>query len=68
MGLWACSGHVPNALSMLAGPERGYLQCAALCFGYMLDLDDSTAVGRPAGHLRAGRSAGFLDSGGTRGT
>ena len=44
MGLWACSGHVPNALSMLAGPERGYLQCAALCFGYMLDLDDSTAV------------------------
>jgi hypothetical protein len=25
MGLWACSGHVPNALSMLARPDRGYL-------------------------------------------
>jgi len=44
MGLWACSGHVPNALSMLARPERGYLKCAALCYGYMLDLDGSTAV------------------------
>ena len=44
MGLWACSGHVPNALSLLAHPERGYLKCAALCYGYMLDLDGSTAV------------------------
>ena len=44
MGLWACSGHAPNALSMLARPERGYLKCAALCYGYMLDLDGSTAM------------------------
>ena len=44
MGLWACSGHVPNALSLLAHPERGYLKCAALCYGFMLDLDGSTAV------------------------
>lgn len=44
IGLWACSGHVPNALSLLAHPERGYLKCAALCYGYMLDLDGSTAV------------------------
>ena len=44
MGLWACSGHVPNALSLLAHPERGYLKSAALCYGYMLDLDGSTAV------------------------
>ena len=44
MGLWACSGHVPHALSLLAHPERGYLKCAALCYGYMLDLDGSTAV------------------------
>lgn len=44
MGLWACSAHVPNALSLLAHPQRGYLKCAALCYGYMLDLDGSTAV------------------------
>ena len=44
MGLWACSGHVPNALSLLAGPERSYLKCAALCYGAMLDLDGSTVV------------------------
>ena len=44
MGLLACSGHVPNALSVLARPRRGYLKCAAFCFGYMLDLDGSAAV------------------------
>ena len=44
VGLWACSGHVPNALALLAHPERGYLKCAALCYGYMLDIDGSTAV------------------------
>ena len=44
MGLWACSGHVPAALSLLAHPERDYLKCAAFCYGYLLDLDDSTAV------------------------
>ena len=44
MGIWACSGHVPNALSLLAHPDRGYLKCAALCYGFMLDFDGSTAV------------------------
>ena len=44
VGLWACSGHVPNALALLAHPERGYLKCAALCYGYMLDVDGSTVV------------------------
>ena len=53
LGLWACSGHVPNALSMLARPERGYLKCAAFCYGYMLDLDGSTAV------VNAARQYGF---------
>jgi hypothetical protein len=44
IGVWACSGNVPNALSLLieASPR---LACAALCYGYMLDLDGSTAVG-----------------------
>ena len=44
MGLWACSGHVPNALSLLARPKRTCLKCAALCYGAMLDLDGSTVV------------------------
>ena len=29
---------------MLASRERAYLKCAALCYGFMLDLDGSTAV------------------------
>ena len=29
---------------MRTHPERGYLKCAALCYGFMLDLDGSTAV------------------------
>ena len=44
IGVWACSGNVPNALSLLmeASPR---LACAALCYGYMLDLDgQGTAV------------------------
>ena len=43
IGIWACSGNVPNALSLLieASPRPA---SAALCYGYMLDLDGSTAV------------------------
>jgi hypothetical protein len=43
IGLWACSGHVPNALSLLMN-GRGVVKCAALCYGLMLDLHGSTAV------------------------
>ena len=53
--------HVPNALALLAHPERGYLKCAALCYGYMLDLDGSTAV------ADAARQYGFANPC-TRGT
>ena len=60
MGLWACSGHVPNALSMLARPERGYLKCAAFCYGFMLDLDRSTAV------ADAAKQYGFANPGSSR--
>jgi acetyl esterase/lipase len=44
IGVWACSGNVPNALSLLmrAGPD--VLRCAVLCYGYMLDLDGATGV------------------------
>jgi hypothetical protein len=37
MGLWASSGNVPNALSILMDKNRDYLKCAVLCYGYMLD-------------------------------
>ena len=44
IGVWACSGNVPLALSVLMQESREYLKCAVLCYGYMLDIDGSTAV------------------------
>jgi hypothetical protein len=41
IGVWACSGNVPNALGLLA---RERLACAALLYGYLLDLDGTTSV------------------------
>jgi len=41
IGVWACSGNVPTALSILMQePSR----CAVLCYGFMLDLDGSTGI------------------------
>jgi hypothetical protein len=40
LGLWASSGNVPLALSLL----RNGATCAALCYGYTLDLDGYTEV------------------------
>lgn len=48
IGLWACSGHVPNALSFLMREDSGYLKCAALCYGYMLDMEGSTGIAEAA--------------------
>jgi hypothetical protein len=48
IGVWACSGNVPNALSILMGEGRDYLKCAVLCYGIMLDLDGSTDVAESA--------------------
>jgi acetyl esterase/lipase len=45
IGLWAASGNVPVALSVLAQED---LRCAALCYGYMLDLGESTHVAAAA--------------------
>ncbi len=39
IGLWACSGNVPNALSVLLQPGRDYLKCAVLSYGMMMDLE-----------------------------
>ncbi|HLG59148.1 MAG TPA: alpha/beta hydrolase [Vicinamibacterales bacterium] len=44
IGLWAGSGNVPLALSLLMQDEREYLKCAALCNGFLLDLDGATGV------------------------
>ena len=52
IGVWACSGHVPMALSVLMGQYREFLKCTALCYGYMLDLDGATGVAEAAAAWR----------------
>jgi hypothetical protein len=48
IGVWASSGSVPLALSVLMGEGRNYLKCAVLCYGYMLDLEGFTGVAEAA--------------------
>jgi len=65
IGLLASSGNVPLALSVLMREPRDYLKCAVLCYGYMLDLEGSTAVAEAAKMFRfanpcAGRSVDDL--------
>jgi len=48
IGVWACSGNVPNALSLLIKEGSDYLKCAVFCYGLMLDLDGSTNVAQAA--------------------
>jgi hypothetical protein len=65
IGLWACSGSVPLALSVLMQPGLERSRCAVLAYGYTLDLDGSTAVAEAArmfGFVNpaAGKSAGDL--------
>ncbi len=52
IGLWASSGHVPTALSVLMGEAREGLRCAALCYGVTLDLDGSNGVAEAAAMFR----------------
>lgn len=44
IGVWACSGNVPNALSVLLSEAGGGLKLAVLFYGYMLDLDGAENV------------------------
>jgi len=44
IGVWACSGHGPNALSVLMEHGRDSLRCAVLAYPYTLDVDGSTGV------------------------
>jgi len=59
VGLWACSGNVPLALAALMADSTRVtsrtgpgLRCAALLYGYMLDLDGATGVAEAAGTFR----------------
>jgi len=54
IGLWACSGNVPNALSVLLQEDRDYLKCAVLCYGVMLDPEGATNM------TEAARQWGFV--------
>jgi hypothetical protein len=44
IGLWAFSGHVPNALTVLMERSAGEVMGAVLCYGCMLDLDGATSM------------------------
>jgi dienelactone hydrolase len=52
IGIWACSGNVPAALSVLTRAASVPVACAALCYGYLLDLDGATAVAQIAARFR----------------
>ncbi|MDH4062971.1 MAG: hypothetical protein OEW19_01125 [Acidobacteriota bacterium] len=63
VALWSCSGNVPTALSVLMNVPG--LAGAALCYGYLLDLDELTCVADAATTFRfatpaAGRSVSDL--------
>jgi acetyl esterase/lipase len=65
IGVWACSGNVPNAMSLLIQEAQSNLKCAALIYGYMLDMDGSTVVASTAQRIGfvnpgAGKSADDL--------
>jgi len=45
IAVWACSGNVPTALGLLA---RERIACAALLYGYMMDLDGATNLAQSA--------------------
>ena len=55
IGVWACSGHGPNALSVLMEPGRDGLRCAVLAYPYTLDLE-----GPPASPMRRNNFASSL--------
>jgi len=48
IGIWACSGNVPMALSVLMQETGDYLKCAVLYYGFMLDCEGSNSVAEAA--------------------
>lgn len=58
IGIWSSSGNVPVALSLMTRPGP---RCAALCYGYTMDLDGTDRIRNMSGQFRfvngmAGRS------------
>ncbi len=49
LAVWAASGNVPAALTMLMREPRDAFRCAALLYGFMLDEGESTSVASAAG-------------------
>jgi dienelactone hydrolase len=48
IAVWACSGNVPMALSVLMQGTSDYLKCAVLYYGFMLDCEGSNSVAEAA--------------------
>jgi hypothetical protein len=55
LGVWASSGNVPLALSLLLREAPQPVRCAALLYGFLLDLDGAT------GTADASRQFGFAN-------
>lgn len=65
LGVWACSGNVPLALSLLMSEASEHVKCAVMCYGHMLDTGGATDVAEAAktfGFVNpcAGKSVGDL--------
>jgi len=52
VGVWASSGNVPLALSLLLQESDVHLRCAALCYGYMLGVEEQAQTFRFANPAR----------------
>ncbi|MEM8933195.1 MAG: alpha/beta hydrolase [Acidobacteriota bacterium] len=50
--IWACSGNVPNALALLIDPPWP-IRCAALLYGFLLDLADDPGGATPVADAAA---------------
>jgi hypothetical protein len=59
-GVWASSGNVPLALSLLMRDTASHVKCAALCYGYTLDVDEEAKQFRFANPC-SGRSVNDLN-------
>ncbi|MCU0687815.1 MAG: alpha/beta hydrolase [Polyangiaceae bacterium] len=58
IGVWACSGNVPTALGLVASERPA---CAALLYGYTLDLGGATHVADAAARFHFARPPVSLD-------
>lgn len=65
IGIWACSGHGPNALSLLIEHGASRVGSACLLYPYTLDLNDDTRVAGAAAQFRfvtpAAQTTGSLE-------